>query len=31
MAYRQLAKMPPEELAALQAQATQTRQRLDSL
>jgi deoxyribodipyrimidine photolyase-related protein len=31
MAYRQLAKMPPEELAALQAQAMQTRQRLDVL
>ncbi len=31
MAYRQLAKMPAEELTALQAQATQTRQRLDSL
>jgi deoxyribodipyrimidine photolyase-related protein len=31
MAYRQLAKMPPEELAALQAQAMQTRQRLDAL
>ena len=31
MAYRQLAKMPAEELTALQAQAAQTRQRLDSL
>ncbi|WP_301019724.1 cryptochrome/photolyase family protein [Rhodoferax sp.] len=31
MAYRQLAKMPPEELAALQAQASATRQRLDAL
>ncbi|MHB8950734.1 MAG: cryptochrome/photolyase family protein [Rhodoferax sp.] len=31
MAYRQLAKMPPEEVAALQAQAQQTRLRLDTL
>jgi len=31
MAYRQLAKMPPDEVAALQAQAAQTRQRLDAL
>ena len=31
MAYRQLAKMPPEEAAALQAQASATRQRLDAL
>jgi deoxyribodipyrimidine photolyase-related protein len=31
MAYRQLAKMPPEEVTALQAQATLTRQRLDAL
>ncbi|MDI1246313.1 MAG: cryptochrome/photolyase family protein [Rhodoferax sp.] len=31
MAYRQLAKMPPQELAALQVQAAQTRQRLDTL
>ena len=31
MAYRQLAKMPPEELAALQAQASTTRQGLDAL
>ncbi|WP_296490961.1 cryptochrome/photolyase family protein [Rhodoferax sp.] len=31
MAYRQLAKMPADEVAALQAQATQIRQRLDTL
>jgi deoxyribodipyrimidine photolyase-related protein len=31
MAYRQLAKMPAEDVAALQAQATLTRQRLDAL
>jgi deoxyribodipyrimidine photolyase-related protein len=31
MAYRQLAKMSPEELAALQTQASATRQRLDAL
>jgi deoxyribodipyrimidine photolyase-related protein len=31
MAYRQLAKMPAEELSALQAQASATRQRLDAL
>ncbi len=31
MAYRQLAKMPPGEVTALQAQASQTRQRLDAL
>ena len=31
MAYRQLAKMPPEEVTALQAQASQTRQRMDAL
>jgi deoxyribodipyrimidine photolyase-related protein len=31
MAYRQLAKMPPEEVAALQAQAQLTRARLDAL
>ncbi len=31
MAYRQLAKMPPVEVAALQAQAAHTRQRLDRL
>ena len=31
MAYRQLAKMPPEEVAALQAQAAHTRQRLATL
>jgi len=31
MAYRQLAKMPADELTALQAQAQQIRQRLDAL
>ena len=31
MAYRQLAKMPADEVTALQAQATLTRQRLDAL
>lgn len=31
MVYRQLANMPPDELAALQAQAQQTRQRLETL
>jgi deoxyribodipyrimidine photolyase-related protein len=31
MAYRQLAKMPAEEVAALQAQASRTRERLDQL
>ena len=31
MAYRQLAKMPAEEIAMLQTQAMQTRQRLDAL
>lgn len=31
MAYRQLARMTPHDVAALQAQAAQTRQRLDSL
>ena len=31
MAYRQLAKMPPAEVAALQAQAAHSRQRLDIL
>ena len=31
MVYRQLAKMPPDELTALQAQASQTRQRLGAL
>jgi deoxyribodipyrimidine photolyase-related protein len=31
MAYQQLAKMSAEELAALQAQASRTRQRLNTL
>ena len=31
MVYRQLAKMPPQEVAALQAQAAHTRQRLETL
>ena len=31
MAYRQLAKMPPDGVAALQAQAAHTRQRLETL
>jgi hypothetical protein len=31
MAYRQLAKMPADELAALKAQAAATRERLNSL
>jgi deoxyribodipyrimidine photolyase-related protein len=31
MAYHQLAKMPPEEVGALQAQAGQIRQRFDTL
>jgi len=31
MAYRQLANMPADDLAALQAQAERTRQRLDAL
>ncbi len=31
MAFRQLAKMPPDEVAALQVQAAHSRQRLDRL